>query len=312
MTSSSPTTTWLPTNAIPFLGIAVGLMALSLVPSTIGFRTRSPDKATVPWRVCLDLNRCDSAELELLPSIGPQLASRIVARREHAGHFETKEDLRSVPGIGPQTIKGIKPWIQILNAVPTRVASNKANATTRATNVGLANQTTSLTDDRQRKSFTDQGIWPGSSLTRRWPPMQNVSVRPRPAQSADSPAAFDQPAGELSLSTSSDQIMALAEEKVREALKEVIDPELYVNIVDLGLVYVVDVQEEKEDGRHDVNVEMTMTSPMCPAGPQLVAGVKNAAEAMEEVDSCDVKVVMEPAWTPEKMTDEARDHLGIF
>lgn len=59
--------------------------------------------------------------------------------------------------------------------------------------------------------------------------------------------------------------MALAEDKVREALKEVIDPELYVNIVDLGLVYVVQVGEEKEDGRHDVNVEMTMTSPMCPA-----------------------------------------------
>lgn len=106
--------------------------------------------------------------------------------------------------------------------------------------------------------------------------------------------------------------MALAEDKVREALKEVIDPELYVNIVDLGLVYVVAVEEEKEDGRHDVKVEMTMTSPMCPAGPQLVAGVKNAAESMEEVDTCEVKVVMEPAWTPDCMTDEARDHLGIF
>ncbi|MEM9364766.1 MAG: metal-sulfur cluster assembly factor [Planctomycetota bacterium] len=106
--------------------------------------------------------------------------------------------------------------------------------------------------------------------------------------------------------------MALAEDQVREALKQVIDPELYVNIVDLGLVYVVDVGEENEDGKHDVKVEMTMTSPMCPAGPQLVAGTKNAAESLEEVTSCEVKVVMEPAWTPEKMTDEARDHLGIF
>ncbi|MEM9646098.1 MAG: metal-sulfur cluster assembly factor [Planctomycetota bacterium] len=104
----------------------------------------------------------------------------------------------------------------------------------------------------------------------------------------------------------------LAEDKVREALKEVIDPELYVNIVDLGLVYLISVGEEKEDGRHEVNVEMTMTSPMCPAGPQLVAGVKNAAEGLEEVEVCEVKVVMEPAWTPDKMTDEARDHLGIF
>ena len=106
--------------------------------------------------------------------------------------------------------------------------------------------------------------------------------------------------------------MALAEDKVREALKQVIDPELYVNIVDLGLVYVVDVGEEKENGLYDVNIEMTLTSPMCPAGPQLVAGTKSAAEGLDEVETADVKVVMEPAWSPEKMSDEARDHLGIF
>ncbi len=106
--------------------------------------------------------------------------------------------------------------------------------------------------------------------------------------------------------------MALAEDKVREALKEVIDPELYVNIVDLGLIYMIDVGEANEQGRHDVMIEMTMTSPMCPAGPQLVAGTKAAAEGLEEVDSAEVKVVMDPPWSPDKMTDEARDHLGIF
>ena len=106
--------------------------------------------------------------------------------------------------------------------------------------------------------------------------------------------------------------MALAEDPVREALKQVIDPELYVNIVDLGLIYVVNIGEEDADGKHEVNIEMTMTSPMCPAGPQLVAGTKGAAEGLEEVASCEVKVVMEPAWSPDLMTDEARDHLGIF
>lgn len=106
--------------------------------------------------------------------------------------------------------------------------------------------------------------------------------------------------------------MALAEDRVREALKEVIDPELYVNIVDLGLVYVVDVGEEDADGRHEVKIEMTMTSPMCPAGPQLVAGSKAAAEGLDEVSSAEVKVVMDPPWSPDLMTDEARDHLGIF
>ncbi len=106
--------------------------------------------------------------------------------------------------------------------------------------------------------------------------------------------------------------MALAEDKVREALKQVIDPELFVNIVDLGLVYLVDVGQPNEQGNHDIKIEMTMTSPMCPAGPQLVAGTKAAAEGLEEVDTCEVKVVMEPAWSPEKMSEEARDHLGIF
>lgn len=106
--------------------------------------------------------------------------------------------------------------------------------------------------------------------------------------------------------------MALSEDKIRESLKQVIDPELYVNIVDLGLIYVVDVGEPKENGKHDVKIEMTMTSPMCPAGPQLVAGTKSAAEEVEEVDEAEVKVVMEPAWTPDCMTDDARDQLGIF
>jgi metal-sulfur cluster biosynthetic enzyme len=106
--------------------------------------------------------------------------------------------------------------------------------------------------------------------------------------------------------------MALAEDTVREALKQVIDPELYVNIVDLGLVYVIELGEAKADGRHDVKIEMTMTSPMCPAGPQLVAGTKSAAEGLAEVDTCEVKVVMDPPWSPDRMTDDARDHLGIF
>ncbi len=75
---------------------------------------------------------------------------------------------------------------------------------------------------------------------------------------------------------------------------------------------MVAVGDEKESGNHDVKIEMTMTSPMCPAGPQLVAGTKAAAEGLEHVDTCEVKVVMEPAWTPERMTDDARDHLGIF
>lgn len=106
-------------------------------------------------------------------------------------------------------------------------------------------------------------------------------------------------------------IMSLSEDKVREELKKVVDPELFVNIVDLGLIYVVNL-EQRDDEKYDVKIEMTMTSPMCPAGPQLVAQSKAVVEALEEVESAEVKVVMDPPWSPDKMTDEARDHLGIF
>jgi metal-sulfur cluster biosynthetic enzyme len=68
--------------------------------------------------------------------------------------------------------------------------------------------------------------------------------------------------------------MPLTEDAVREELKKVIDPELFINIVDLGLVYDIDLQS-RDDGKTDVKIEMTMTSPMCPAGPQLIGGCKH-------------------------------------
>ena len=105
--------------------------------------------------------------------------------------------------------------------------------------------------------------------------------------------------------------MAITEETVREELKNVFDPELFVNIIDLGLVYVVDVQENPE-GKTDVRIEMTMTSPMCPAGPQLIAQSKQAVSRMENVSSVEIKIVMSPPWTPDCMTEEARDQLGMF
>ncbi|MEM9660329.1 MAG: metal-sulfur cluster assembly factor [Planctomycetota bacterium] len=105
--------------------------------------------------------------------------------------------------------------------------------------------------------------------------------------------------------------MAIEEDKVREALKQVIDPELFVNIVDLGLIYEVKI-DESEAGDCSVEVEMTMTSPACPAGPQLLGQSKEAVGRMEGVSEVDVRLVMEPPWTPDRMTDDARDQLGIF
>lgn len=105
--------------------------------------------------------------------------------------------------------------------------------------------------------------------------------------------------------------MPIAEDAVREALKQVIDPELFVNIVDLGLIYLVTVTES-EEGKSNISIEMTMTSPACPAGPQLLQNSKDVLGRLEGVGQVEVKLVMTPPWTPDRMTEDARDQLGIF
>ncbi len=105
--------------------------------------------------------------------------------------------------------------------------------------------------------------------------------------------------------------MPVTEDQVREELKKVIDPELFVNIIDLGLVYVVNL-EDGADETTNVLIEMTMTSPACPAGPQLIGNSKQVVRQLEGVGEVEVKIVMDPPWTPDRMTDDARDQLGIF
>ena len=83
------------------------------------------------------------------------------------------------------------------------------------------------------------------------------------------------------------------------------DPELNLNIVDLGLVYEVDVNP---DG--DVKVRMTLTSPGCPAGPEIVTDVSQTLQDLEGVKSVDVEIVWEPYWTPEKIDPRVRAFLG--
>jgi metal-sulfur cluster biosynthetic enzyme len=104
--------------------------------------------------------------------------------------------------------------------------------------------------------------------------------------------------------------MPLSEDAVRESLKQVIDPELFINIIDLGLVYTVVIEPAGE--KENVKIEMTMTSPACPAGPQLIGQSKQFLSALPGVGEVEVKLVMTPPWSPDLMTEDARDQLGIF
>jgi metal-sulfur cluster biosynthetic enzyme len=94
-------------------------------------------------------------------------------------------------------------------------------------------------------------------------------------------------------------------ETIRKALRGVKDPELNLNIVDIGLVYDIAVSETG-----DVHVKMTLTSPGCPAGPEIVGDVKRTVADLEGVASVEVEIVWEPYWTPEKMDPRIRAFLG--
>jgi len=94
-------------------------------------------------------------------------------------------------------------------------------------------------------------------------------------------------------------------DKLKDVLRRVIDPELHMNIVDLGLVY-----EVKFEGGI-VDIQMTLTSPMCPFGPYIMHQVMELSKSVKGVDDCKIDVVWEPMWSPEKMTEEARLELGF-
>src|SRR5579862_5955050 len=95
------------------------------------------------------------------------------------------------------------------------------------------------------------------------------------------------------------------EELILEALKEVHDPEIGINIVDLGLIYGT----EMDEGGH-VTITMTLTTPMCPLNEYIDAAVKTALEEVPGVTSSTVNLVWTPPWGPDKMSEDARLELG--
>jgi probable FeS assembly SUF system protein SufT len=101
------------------------------------------------------------------------------------------------------------------------------------------------------------------------------------------------------------------EELVWEQLKTCYDPEIPVNIVDLGLVYLCELQDA-EDGRKKVHIKMTLTAPGCGMGPVLASDVKTKIETLPGVKDAEVEVVFDPVWDRSMMTEAARLQLGMM
>ena len=96
------------------------------------------------------------------------------------------------------------------------------------------------------------------------------------------------------------------EERIVDVLKTVYDPEIPVNIYDLGLIYKVDVKDEG-----DVDIDMTFTAPSCPAADFSLEDVRQKVDSLEGVKNATVNLVFEPAWDQSMMTEEARVELGF-
>ena len=96
---------------------------------------------------------------------------------------------------------------------------------------------------------------------------------------------------------------------ITDVLKTIEDPELYIDIWFLGLIYDIKIEPIEESDKSTVSIEMTFTSPMCPEGPWLVEQVKNKLGEIPGVDSVSIKVVFSPPWVP---SDEVKGLLGMM
>lgn len=99
--------------------------------------------------------------------------------------------------------------------------------------------------------------------------------------------------------------MAATEKDVRNALKGVKDPELNLDLVVLGLVYDIEIDEA------DVHVRMTLTSPMCPVAPQIVEEATQAVLGVEGVQNAEIELTFDPPWSPERIAPLIRSSLGL-
>tara|TARA_Y100000590_G_scaffold59773_1_gene63459 strand:- start:7066 stop:7374 length:309 start_codon:yes stop_codon:yes gene_type:complete len=98
---------------------------------------------------------------------------------------------------------------------------------------------------------------------------------------------------------------SLSKEKILEALSQVYDPEIPIDIVNLGLVYKVTIDNDI------VNLEMTMTSPGCPSAREIIMEAQSVVSELDGVKETNIEIVWDPPWSPEKMSEEAKLSMGI-
>ncbi len=108
--------------------------------------------------------------------------------------------------------------------------------------------------------------------------------------------------------TTNENSVSQMEERVVEVLRTVYDPEIPVNIYDLGLIYRIEVS----DDARGLAVDMTLTAPNCPAADFIVEDVRQKLEAIEGMDRVDVRLVFEPEWNKDMMSEEAKLELGLL
>ena len=97
------------------------------------------------------------------------------------------------------------------------------------------------------------------------------------------------------------------EEKIVKMLRTVYDPEIPVNVYDLGLIYSIEEDDEK-----NVHIEMTLTAPNCPAADFIIEDVRMKVESIDDVKSVDIQLVFEPEWDKDMMSEEAKLELGFL
>ena len=101
--------------------------------------------------------------------------------------------------------------------------------------------------------------------------------------------------------------MSELREKIVTEIKKIYDPEIPINIYELGLIYKIEVKDDKK-----VNIEMTLTSPNCPVAETLPVEVEEKVKSLKDINNAEVEITFDPTWTQDMMSDEAKLELGML